>query len=71
MAYLNPPLTIIDSQSNLSIISVPPAATWFDEDRQHFVALTGLPSKGTRMSVLRMEMIDDTVWMSQVGCDAF
>jgi hypothetical protein len=45
MAYLSPPLTIIDNQSNSqpSIVSVPPAATWFDEDRQHFVALKGVP----------------------------
>ena len=52
MAYLNPPLTIIDNQPN-SIVSVPPAATWFDEDRQHFVALTGLPSKGTRIARIK------------------
>eukprot|EP00804_Cyclotella_cryptica_P004973 CCRYP_014092-RA/>CCRYP_014092-RA protein AED:0.05 eAED:0.05 QI:98/1/1/1/0.85/0.75/8/1661/914 len=51
MAYLNPPYTIIDSQSDLhpslrSIVSAPPAATWFDEDRKHFVALKAAsPSK--------------------------
>ena len=47
MAYLQEPLTIIDNQSHESPASnpitrtqfLPPAATWFDEDHQHFVAL--------------------------------
>mmetsp|Transcript_30246 Transcript_30246/g.60455 ORF Transcript_30246/g.60455 Transcript_30246/m.60455 type:complete len:906 (-) Transcript_30246:1857-4574(-) len=48
MAYLQPPLTIINNKPEASTVSysigrthqfLPPAATWFDEEHQHFVAL--------------------------------
>ena len=66
MAYLNPPLTIIDNESSLppSILPVTPAATWFDEDRQHFVALKRAPSQGAR-SLLYKVLHYNALFLSQ------